>query len=83
MRLEASAPNLRREKRLIATVGGHGTVSAQPGNSKAGGVVRAENVCTIASPEEAMPSVRHGACVRLLDVSHTWGGDDEKLMIAR
>ena len=59
MRLEASAPNLRREKRLIATVGGHGTVSAQPGNSKAGGVVRAENVCTIAPPEKAMPSMVH------------------------
>ena len=44
-------------------------------------VIRAENVCTIVSPEEAMPSVRHGACVRLLDVSHTWGADDERSMI--
>ena len=44
-------------------------------------VLRAENVCTIAQPEEPMPYVRHGACVRLLDVSHTWGVDDEQSMI--
>ena len=44
-------------------------------------VMRAENVCTIASPEEAMPSVHHGACVRLLDVSQTWEVDDERSMI--
>ena len=44
-------------------------------------VLRAENVCTIAQPEEPMPYVRHGACVRLLDVSHTWGVDDERSMI--
>ena len=41
-------------------------------------VIRAENVCTIVPPEEPMPSVRHGACVRLLDVSQTWGADDER-----
>ena len=44
-------------------------------------VIRAENVCTIVPPEEPMPSVRHGACVRLLDVSQTWGADDERSMI--
>ena len=44
-------------------------------------VLRAENVCTIAQPEEPMPYVRHRACVRLLDVSHTWGVDDERSMI--
>ena len=44
-------------------------------------VLRAENVCTIALPSKPMPSVRSGACVKLLDVSHTWGVDDEQSMI--
>ena len=44
-------------------------------------VLRAENVCTIAKPSKFMPSVRSGACVQLLDVSSTWGVDDEQSMI--
>ena len=44
-------------------------------------VLRAENVCTIALPSKPMPSVRSGACVKLMDVSHTWRVDDEQSMI--
>ena len=32
-------------------------------------------------PSKPMPSVRSGACLKLLDVSHTWGVDDEQSMI--
>jgi len=44
-------------------------------------VIRAETVCTIAQPSKPMPSVRSGACVQLLDVSSTWGVDDEQSKI--
>ena len=43
-------------------------------------LIRAETACTIAQPSKPMPSVRSGACVQLLDVSSTWGVDDEQSM---